>query len=87
MLPRYARALVDANTKEFIITYGNPHKPASSDTISRWNKDNRVHISKTKSIRKKCWCSFWIFETFYGKCEVLTTFCELIWTNMYHESL
>ena len=27
--------LVDANTKEFIITYGKPHKPASSDTISR----------------------------------------------------
>ena len=31
--------LVDANTKEFIITYGKPHKPASSDTISRWIKD------------------------------------------------
>ena len=26
--------LVDANTKEFIITYGKPHKPASSSTIS-----------------------------------------------------
>ena len=31
--------LVDANTKEFIITYGKLHKPASSDTISRWIKD------------------------------------------------
>ena len=31
--------LVDANTKEFIITCGKPHKPASSDTISRWIKD------------------------------------------------
>ena len=31
--------LVDANKKEFIITYGKPHKPASSDTISRRNKD------------------------------------------------
>ena len=27
------------NTKEFIIKYGNPHKPASSGTISRWIKD------------------------------------------------
>ena len=31
--------LVNAKTKEFIITYGKPHKPASSDTISRWIKD------------------------------------------------
>ena len=27
--------LVDPKTKEFIITYGKPQKPASSDTISR----------------------------------------------------
>ena len=27
--------LVDANTKEFIITFVKPHKPASSDTVSR----------------------------------------------------
>ena len=33
MLLRYERELVDANTKEFIITHGKPHKPASSDTI------------------------------------------------------
>ena len=31
--------LVDANTKEFIIIYVKQHKPASSDTISRWIKD------------------------------------------------
>ena len=31
--------LIDANVMEFIITYGKPHKPASSDTISRWIKD------------------------------------------------
>ena len=31
--------LVDANTKEFIITYVKQHKPASCDTISRWIKD------------------------------------------------
>ena len=31
--------LVDGNTKEFIITYGKQHKPALSDTISRWIKD------------------------------------------------
>ena len=31
--------LVNAKTKEFIITYVKPHKPASSDTISRWIKD------------------------------------------------
>ena len=31
--------LVDVNTKEFIITYRKRHKLASSDTISRWIKD------------------------------------------------
>ena len=31
--------LVDANTKEFIITYCKPHKPASSDMVSRWIRD------------------------------------------------
>ena len=31
--------LVEANTKDFIITYGKPHKPVSSDAISRWIKD------------------------------------------------
>ena len=31
--------LVHANTKEFIITYDKPHKPPSSDTISRWIKE------------------------------------------------
>ena len=31
--------LVDAYVMEFIITYGKPLKPASSDTISRWIKD------------------------------------------------
>ena len=31
--------LVDGNTKEFIISYGKPHKPALSDMISRWIKD------------------------------------------------
>ena len=31
--------LVYANTKEFIITYGKPYKLLSSDTISRWIKD------------------------------------------------
>ena len=31
--------LVDPNTKEFIITYGKQHKPASSDTTSRWIND------------------------------------------------
>ena len=31
--------LVGGNTKEFIITYGKPHKLASSYTISRWIKD------------------------------------------------
>ena len=31
--------LVDANRKEFIITYGKPHIHTSSDTISRWIKD------------------------------------------------
>ena len=31
--------LVDANTEGFIITYSKPYKPASSDTISRWIKN------------------------------------------------
>ena len=31
--------LVDANVMEFIITYGKPLEPASSDTISPWIKD------------------------------------------------
>ena len=30
---------VDANIMEFIITYGKPHKLASSDSISRWIKN------------------------------------------------
>lgn len=30
---------MDANTKEFIITYSKPYKPASFDTISRWIKN------------------------------------------------
>ena len=42
MILRYAgmrENLVDANTKEFIITYGKPYKAASSDKISRKIKD------------------------------------------------
>ena len=40
--------------------------------------------------RKKAWGRqkvFWFCESFYEKCEVLTKFCEPIWTNMYYESL
>ncbi len=31
--------LVHRDEKAFIVTYGKPHKPASTDTISRWIKD------------------------------------------------
>ena len=33
------KRLVDANVMEFVIKYGKPHKPAWSDSISRWKKD------------------------------------------------
>ena len=32
------KELVHANVMEFIITYGKPHKPASSDTMSEFGK-------------------------------------------------
>ena len=49
--------LVDANTKEFIITYGKPHKPASSDTISRWIKDELGMAGTNTDVYKprRCW--------------------------------
>ena len=31
--------IADTENKAFIITHGKPHKPASTDTISRWVKD------------------------------------------------
>ena len=31
--------LVNTSTKKFVITYAKQHKPASSDTISRWIKE------------------------------------------------
>ena len=34
--------LVNTDTKDLIITYGMPYKPASSDRISRWIKDEQV---------------------------------------------
>ena len=49
--------LVHANTKEFIITYDKPHKPASSDTISRWIKNGlgmagiNTNVYKLRSCR------------------------------------
>ena len=49
--------LVDANTKEFIITYGKPHKPASSDTISRWIKGGLGMAGINTNVYKphSCW--------------------------------
>lgn len=32
------KKLVNTNVMEFIITYEKPHKPVSTDTISRWIK-------------------------------------------------
>ena len=49
--------LVDANTKEFIISYGKPHKPASSDTTSRWIKDKLGMAGINTNVYKphSCW--------------------------------
>ena len=49
--------LVDPNIKEFIITYGKPHKPASYDTISRWIKDELGMAGINGNVYKphSCW--------------------------------
>ena len=48
--------LDDANTKEFIITYGKPHKPASSDTILRWIKDELGMTGRNTDVYKPHSC-------------------------------
>ena len=48
--------LVDANTKEFIITYGKPHKPAPPDTISRWIKDELGMVGMNPNVYKPHSC-------------------------------
>ena len=49
--------MVDANTKEFVITYGKPHKFVSSDTISRWIKDDLGMARINTNVYKphSCW--------------------------------
>ena len=49
--------LVDAKTKEFINTYGKPHKPASTDTTSRWIKDELDMAGINPNLYKPhtCW--------------------------------
>ena len=55
--------LVNTDTKDLIITYGMPYKPASSDIISRWIKDEQVMAcintngNKLHSVdhRQQCW--------------------------------
>eukprot|EP00794_Sanderia_malayensis_P017100 gene17100-18820_t len=51
------KLLVDENTHQLLVTYGKPHKEASSDTVSRWIKNElsnagiNVNIYKAHSCR------------------------------------
>ena len=49
--------LVSGSTKEFIITYGQPYKPASSDSISRYIKEELGMAVINTNVYKphSCW--------------------------------